>query len=259
MSALVIAGVIAIATAILRGSDGLPDSSTDVRAPRLATSLEVRNARLTKTEPITDRPRTRAVDEASRLVDAEQPAIYVNVRNDGELGAAVDRVRLVVRDTLDIPDCERSGGPSDVRTWRRGITVPAGLKVQDAVETDRRVIASVRADDAVSFDLRVRPSQELVDQGFQAEITTLYRFQVDLRVVTGGRWIKAGDALVALPDVPVGDFDDTVTVPVIADCTSRNVRRLQDIVRRSPKGVEISALLRKCLRGCSYSDAPITS
>jgi hypothetical protein len=218
--------------------------------------LEVRNAGSTKTVPIAERPRTRAVNEAVRLDDAEQPAIYINVRNDGELGAAIDRVRLVMRDTLDIPNCEPSGGPSDVRTWRRGIAVPAGLKAQDTVETDRRVLASVRADDAVSFDLRLRPSQELVDQSFQAEVATLYRFQVDLRVVTGARWIKAGDVLVALPDVPVGDFDDTV--PFIAECTSRNVSRLQGIVQRSPRAVEMSALLRKCLRGCSYSDAPFT-
>jgi hypothetical protein len=218
------------------------------RSSDLAASIEVRNG-VFKVKDIPDRQ--PYIDEV-QLVDTSQPTIFVNVRNDGNLGTAIDRIRLFVEDVVKLPDCEPSGGSGVVRTWKRGVVVRQGLRPGDTLQTDKRLISPVKADETVSFELRLRPTQALVSEGVNTS-SYLYRFRVELRQVSDATWRAVGQAMVALPEVPTGDLDNTVAF--IADCTAANRRRLQNVVDKGDASGEMSDLLRACRSGrCTYSD-----
>jgi len=237
---------VAVVLAATGGSDP-PSASPDKRTAQIATSIEVRNGML-KTKDIPDRS---PYIDSRQVVDASQPTIFVNVRNNGSLGTAIDRMRLYVEDVAKLPNCEQSGGPGDVRTWTRGIAMSEGIRRGDTLETDNRLIAAVAADNAASFALRLRPSQAQVSAAGRE--TYLYRLRPELRQVGDATWRSLGQVAVALPEVPVGDLDGSI--PFIADCTARDRRIMRTLIARGGPSLEMSHLLRACQSGrCSYAD-----
>jgi hypothetical protein len=236
----VIALPVAVVIAVAAGSGGSQGTISNNGPARLRATLDVRND-ATHAEP----------DAAGRYryTDATQPTIYVNLRNDGHIGTAIDRVNIVVAEATEIRVCDPRGG-EEIETWETGISLPAGLEVGQSLATDKPVAYNVAADDAGRFALRLKPDAALLRE----PMLHLYRFEVKLRQVSSKQWLDAGAAVMLLPDVWPPDFDGTGgplwrvegghSVDVYAPCAASNRRELQ---RLASGQVELSERLRSVL------------
>ncbi|MCA1707382.1 MAG: hypothetical protein LC808_30590, partial [Actinobacteria bacterium] len=177
------AAVLAIPVTIWLAGTGGSDLSTGATTPahpaKLRVSLELRNFA------------THAEQDATgelRYTEATQPRVFINLRNDGGTGTAVDRVELIADGQSELHYCDPRGGEA-IASWTTGVLIPRSPEQGAMLTTDDPVAYNIDADDAGRIELRLRPSNELLDD-FKTQ--HLFRFRVRIRQVSNARWLEAG-------------------------------------------------------------------